>query len=843
MNMFRLFPLLPVMIFVFSIFLYSQSTILDNTFGTDGTVRNYITGGDSDADVATSIAIQPDGKLVVAGQSAGPSALTNFFAVARYNSNGTPDSTFGGTGWIAVNNELPSNVSSLVVIGGNLYAGTNDQGIFLSTDNGASWNAINNGLTDSSVTSFVNNGNNVFAGTLGGGIFLSTDNGASWNAVNNGLTDLNVFALAVRGNNIFAGTNNSGVFLSTDNGTSWNDVSHGITNAVIKSFAFIGNNIFAKTFTDVFLSTDNGTSWQTVNTGLANDNINCIAVKNGNLFVGTGNNGVFVSSDTGASWHQANTGLTDTWINGLAVNGDNLFAGTDSDGVAGVFASSDNGVSWHKFNTRLNAHTVFSIAFLGNNIFAVTTNGVFKSTLSNGFILAGGDDWAAASVLIQTDGKIVVAGSADVSPSGYASNNSYEFGLYRFNSNGTLDSTFGQFGQTRTAIFGGDSTTDHVYAAALQGDGKIIVAGASADSSKTAFALARFNSDGTIDKSFGTNGTVRNYIATADSFDDEAHSVAVQSDGKIVAAGWSLDPYAATPQTFALARYNSNGTLDNTFGSGGTVRVPVPVPGISNEQGLAYSVAILPDGKILAGGYSDDSGFTAIRFKNDGTIDNTFGIMGAATTHISGSNTDDHAHSMAVGSDGQIALAGHSSMPGNGGDAFSVACFDSNGSIEKAFGTNGSMVANISGGDGNDDEANAVAIQSDGRIVAAGYSEGAPPYLGSIGWAFALARFLPGIPTSVPSKVLVPMEYTLYQNYPNPFNPSTIISYQLPVSSKVVLKIYDLLGRDVATLVNKEQVTGNYKVIFNGNNLASGVYFYRLKAGNFVETKKLILMK
>ncbi|MHB8580552.1 MAG: T9SS type A sorting domain-containing protein [Ignavibacteriaceae bacterium] len=561
MNIFRLFSLLPVMIFVFSIFLYSQSTILDNTFGTDGTVRNYITGGDSDADVATSIAIQPDGKLVVVGQSAGPSALTNSFSVARYNSNGTPDSNFGGPA-------------------------------------------------------------------------------------------------------------------------------------------------------------------------------------------------------------------------------------------------------------------------------------------GNGFILAGGDDWAAASVLIQTDGKIVVAGSADLSPNLNASMNTYEFGLYRFNSNGTIDSSFGQYGQAQTSIFGGDYAADHVYAAALQGDSKIIVAGASADSSQTAFALARFNSDGTIDKSFGTNGTVRNYIASADTFVDEAHSVTIQSDGKIVAAGWSEDPYTATPQAFALARYNSNGTLDSTFGSGGTVRVAVPLPGISNEVGLAYSAAALPDGKILAGGYCSDSGFAVVRFNSNGTIDNTFGVMGAATTNISGSDgTGDEALSMAVGSDGQIALAGHSSLSGNGGDAFAVACFDSNGSIEKAFGTNGSTIANISGGDGNDDEANAVAIQSDGKIVAAGYSEGTPPYLGSIGWAFALARFLPGIPTIVPAESLVPMEYTLYQNYPNPFNPSTIISYQLPVSSKVVLKIYDLLGRDVATLVNKEQTTGNYKVRFNGNNLASGVYFYRLKAGNFAETKKLVLLK
>ena len=81
------------------------------------------------------------------------------------------------------------------------------------------------------------------------------------------------------------------------------------------------------------------------------------------------------------------------------------------------------------------------------------------------------------------------------------------------------------------------------------------------------------------------------------------------------------------------------------------------------------------------------------------------------------------------------------------------------------------------------------------------------------------------------------------QNYPNPFNPVTTISYYLPQEEFVILKVYDILGREVATLVNEEKHAGNYKVVFNGNNLSSGVYFYRLQAGSFVSTKKIILMK
>ena len=90
---------------------------------------------------------------------------------------------------------------------------------------------------------------------------------------------------------------------------------------------------------------------------------------------------------------------------------------------------------------------------------------------------------------------------------------------------------------------------------------------------------------------------------------------------------------------------------------------------------------------------------------------------------------------------------------------------------------------------------------------------------------------------------LIPKIFSLSQNYPNPFNPSTTISYQIPVPGKVTLKIYDILGREVTTLVNKEQKAGNYKVNFDASRLASGVYFYRITAGQFVSVKKMILMK
>ena len=89
----------------------------------------------------------------------------------------------------------------------------------------------------------------------------------------------------------------------------------------------------------------------------------------------------------------------------------------------------------------------------------------------------------------------------------------------------------------------------------------------------------------------------------------------------------------------------------------------------------------------------------------------------------------------------------------------------------------------------------------------------------------------------------IPDDYHLFQNYPNPFNPSTIIKFQLPVRSRVTLKIYDALSNEVEMLLNEELGSGSYNVEFNAMNYASGIYFYRLKAGKFVQTKKMILMK
>jgi hypothetical protein len=212
--------------------------------------------------------------------------------------------------------------------GSNLYAGTEYPGeVYQSIDNGLTWNSSL--LVSSPVYAFTKNATGVFAGSFGKGVSLTTDDGASWNEVNDGLTGGLINALVSNGPNIFAGWWNVGIFLSTDNGMSWSKSSTGLTNAKIFCFATIGSNIFVGTDGGVFLSSNNGANWEKVNTGLTTPATYCLAVSGTTLFAGTLGGGVFLTRNNGATWEDVHTGFPDgAYIYSLAANATDLFAGT-----------------------------------------------------------------------------------------------------------------------------------------------------------------------------------------------------------------------------------------------------------------------------------------------------------------------------------------------------------------------------------------------------------------------------------------------------------------------------------------------------------------------------------
>lgn len=302
----------------------------------------------------------------------------------------------------------------------------------------------------------------------------------------------------------------------------------------------------------------------------------------------------------------------------------------------------------------------------------------------------------AYSIALQTDGKIVVAG--------YAVLGSADFAVVRYNSDGTLDTTFNATGKVTTAFAGFD---DIAYSVAIQSDGKIVAAGYSYDGTKENFAVARYNSDGTLDTTFNGTGKVTTPIGSGS---DLAQGVAIQG-GKIVAAGYTS---VASSHDFAVVRYNSDGTLDTTFNGTGKVTTPV---GAGSD--LAHAVAIQTDGRIVAAGTASGGGFAIVRYNDDGTLDTAFNGTGKFTTGAPG----DSAYSVAIQTDGKILAAGTTFNGAN--NDFSTVRLNTNGTLDTTFNATGRVVTGFGGGD---DLGASVAIQPNGRIVVAGYTNNGSNY-------------------------------------------------------------------------------------------------------------------
>ena len=240
-------------------------------------------------------------------------------------------------------------------------------------------------------------------------------------------------------------------------------------------------------------------------------------------------------------------------------------------------------------------------------------------------------------------------------------------------------------------------------------------------SNKYDFALVRYNANGTLDTTFGTGGIVTTSVG---SINDYADDLGIQPDGKIVVAGYSYN--SSNKCNFALVRYNANGTLDTGFGTGGIVTTS-----IGSGYDYAHALVIQSDGKIVVAGSSSNGSkynFALVRYNANGTLDTGFGTGGIVTTPI-GSGFDS-AYALGIDTDGRILAAGYSNNGSN--YDFALVRYNANGTLDTGFGTGGIVTTPIGS---IDDYAFALGIQSDGGIVVAGRS-----YNGS-NYDFALVRY------------------------------------------------------------------------------------------------------
>jgi len=332
----------------------------------------------------------------------------------------------------------------------------------------------------------------------------------------------------------------------------------------------------------------------------------------------------------------------------------------------------------------------------------------------------------ARAVALQPDGRIVVVGSTNPAQSSYDSS---DVALARLRSDGQLDTSFSSDGK-QTAHFGLPpvdedglrGASDEANDVALQPDGRIVVAG----DAEGRFALARLRADGALDTSFAGDGNHASTFSTS----SQAYALALAPDGKIVAAGTRR---GGDSNTFALARYRADGTLDTSFAGDGK-----QVTGFGEGGADAQGVALQPDGRIVLGGSFDDtwysgppnvrSKFALARYRPDGELDTSFGAEGRQTTSFYGR---DVGKDLALQGDGKIVLAGTILFAGSPPSAFGLARYRPDGELDTSFSPSGRQVTRFGSADASGE---AVTVQANGRIVVAGSADS----------QFASARYLDG---------------------------------------------------------------------------------------------------
>ncbi len=619
-----------------------------------------------------------------------------------------------------------------------------------------------------------------------------------------------IVAMMVSDSNLFA-SNRYGVFRTTNSGNDWIRVAPNQgTFRNITCFARIGMSLFAGsddgfTGAGAFLSTDGGTNWSVVNCGLTNTYVEALDVSDTILFAGTLGGGVFRSTDNGTSWSASGLANTRVWT--LAVSGSNVFAGTTDNGA---FVSTDDGTNWTPANSGLPDTNCCVCSFCSSDtsVFCTVANyGVYRSS-NNGktwICVCSADPICHAGAIFLNNTNMFVG------TCGAGIFRSTDYGVTWTLADSSLAHPYiNCFCVNDSYIFAGD-THNGVYRTSDNGDkwdqvnqgmfliiNCIVVHGTNLYAGTTGGGVFLTTDDG-MDwnplSSFcasyqGFNGGISALVVTDTTiFISNNNYVDFSTDN---GASWTeLDSVHSNTPIYALTMLDTN--LIAGAGGSGIFR--------SSNNGISWTQV--------------DSGLT-----ND-------------TVWALASNDSD----VFAGTQNGIFLSTHAGASWaqiNKGQSFSsafaltvsgenlYACTDAGAYMSTDNGSSWTAEPGLSKSD-------IIGIAASNNILFAATPVGV--------WKYQLS------PTAVEGHNSLPERFSLEQNYPNPFNPTTTINYQLSMNNVVTLKVYDVLGREVKMLVSEHQTAGNYSVTFNASSLPSGVYFYRLEAATFTETKKLMVLK
>lgn len=494
------------------------------------------------------------------------------------------------------------------------------------------------------------------------------------------------------------------------------------------------------------------------------------------------------------------------------------------------------------------------------------TPGILDSSFNSTGIVTtafGPGEDKAYTVAVDANDKIVVAGQT-------LNGGKYDFAIARYNEDGSLDESFGDDGRVTTVI---SENGNYIEGLLILEDGKILVSGYIYDGAQFKIALARYNSDGSLDNTFNTDGKLILELGPGDTF---AHDMKLQPDGKIVLAG---SIFNGSDNDVLVVRLNADGSEDETFNSAGYVSIAV---GESNDA--AFELAIQPDGKIICAGYIIVEGpdILIMRLNTDGTLDDSFGEEGISLTSWDDIDQDNGvAYTLALQPDGKILLGGnvHSLLadiqyvviarytaegePDNSfnddgllitgyfvvtsGDIvetildllvqpdgkivaavtssfglltdFVLLRADANGETDDDFGVFGFIATDINE---YDDLAEALSLQSDGKLIVAGYASNGSDN------DFAVARYFTGIDTSAADTTIVDTTTTdttlLVESignrgmtvFPNPANDLLRIVFSAyPLQGNII--ITDAAGRVLLNqFISEKELSINISGLQNG---------------------------
>jgi len=672
---------------------------------------------------------------------------------------------------------------------------------------------------------------NIISGTQEGRIFYSEDNGKSWARAETVFTGLVIdFVYCEDGNILAAIISSNGVRRSTDGGKTW-PIIHLNTEEIHTIEKDPLGNIYAGTQSldgNIYKSTDDGNTWQSVHTvpPISGENRVFDIIYNtvtNTLFAGY-NHYIYRTTDFGENWEFLSNGMGEAdAIKSLTIDKDgSIYAGSHENGSA-IYLSTNNGDSWVDMDTNQTFVDIINVGLydmlaIENYLLVATKAGVAKSTDM-------GQSWEFITEGLTS--PFVIQFSYDsTSSTVYAANQrggvfiSTDYGdSWQIKSNGINASTSTQISFDNDETLYAASFMNGVHRSSDYGETwKLIVDGITEFTHESVFAAK----DGYI-----ITGTQDGYFVSTNRGDNWQQGIGFT--GKTI---YGIEEDLGGNWYFAIW----GGPFSRSTDKGQSW-----VTAISE---FVFSIAVDSSGNIFAGTNSgriykstddglnwfySDNGLTTGSTIMDIVVSPTGRTMFAGTYGNGIFKTENGGESWIDVSQGgleQKAIRGIGAR--NDKELFASIFredkiyYSANGGINWLLVNQGMYRV----------ETRDFEVDRKGYVYAATRHESV--------WRTKTNTIITDIETN---EYIIPAKFYLSQNYPNPFNPSTTINYSITKPGFVTLKVYDILGNKVATLVNEEKTAGIFEVEFTAKDLSSGVYFYRLRAGNFVKTKKIVLIK